>query len=571
MPARYQYNFDQLPDRVRGALRDSANNPEFLIHANCRSNLAGYIFSGLLVLVCGFFLLLAAAADFGDPLKDSGWREPGIIILYAILIFGITMAGLAVRKRRHLNRKFGFLPGWYVFAFALVDANSEHLSIFDLMQLKALDATHHSTNGIYSHTMFKFNFKDGTQNNLSISNKTQAEALLRNFDWYRDQARAAYEARDAQKLAGYDPFLELRQNNWAGAKQTPGGFVPALKYHGQNLMRTLQPLAMLAAIAIGALFWLGRSAASDYQMHQTAKRLATEAAYAGYIAHGKFYVAEMQAALPRVAFVETLPKKSVSLLRSLKSRFPQSDIVPDVKKEIHVLYQRSMQKFQEQAVNTDNTLVATMEQLLQFAEQRDNPQVTIKFTRPTTEQLGELDAFLKASERKLPNMKMALASRHFANDTASVREARILDGLRSAFGSIFPNDVLSFSVGSGGKNAHPALDIAYRIEPSGSIYFSEKNKDDAFVGLAIRFQASIIVPEVAEHWNFELEVQPPNEFRVEYKTAAGGESRPSEGQVYSVMAERAFDQLSSKITAAFFRPDSAVFIRQMKQARQRPE
>jgi hypothetical protein len=270
----------------------------------------------------------------------------------------------------------------------------------------------------------------------------------------------------------------------------------------------------------------------------------------------------MKAELPRVVFNEVQKKNSVTLLRGLKSRFPHSDIQPDVNDEIHVLYGRALQKFQAQAVKSDASMVAAMERLLKFAEEHDNPNVTVNFTRPTATELTQLDAFLQIKGSNLRGLKIIPAAKYFADDSASAREARIIAGVRAAFSTIFPNDVLAFSA-TRSKPPYPMLQIAYQIEPSGKVYTSEK-QDDAFVGLVMRFQSAIVVPDVDQRWKFDLEVEPPDSFNVEYQTSNRDTNRRApESQVYAVMAERAFDKLASKINAAFFRPDSSVFIKQL--------
>lgn len=568
MQVQYQYDFEKLPGGVRNQLRKSIGNNAYLIYGETRSNFALYFLNGLLALFCGFLLYASATANFGDPLRDTLWSTPGSMIWYAILLFGIVHALVAIRKRMVLNKKFRFLPGRYVFPFALVDARANKVSIFDLTQMRKLDAIHHSTNGAYSKTVFQFKMNDGLSQTITIQNRSQAELMLSNFNLAQEAARKAFDERDVPALYGFDPVLDLRKAKWPGASQQDTAW---LKNAGKTLAASTMPLVLVSAVVLAALFWYARNAAADGTAYENARQLKTEAAYLAYIEHGKFHVKEMQAALPRVVFDEVRQKRSVSLLRDLKKRFPGADIQADIPLEIHALYQKAWQKFQLQAVSTDSHLVTSMEQLLRFAEEHDNPQVAIKFTRPTADDLSQLDAFLKSKEARLNGAKMIMAAKYFADDSASVREARIIEGLRSAFSSIFPNDVLAFSVANVRKNGvqvvQPMLDIAYRIEPSGSIYSSEKN-NDAFVGLVMRFHAAIMVPEVEEHWKFDLEVEPPQTFRVEYKTATPNAlSRPSDSQVYAVMAERAFDQLASKITAAFFRADSAIYLKQMKRQR----
>lgn len=570
MPAHYRYDYAVLPTNVKRQLRKSCADPRFLVWGDVRSNLSVWWWNGLLIALCGFCLVAGVSTDFGDPVRDHGWSETDSIIGYALLWFGLIWGTSTIYRRVRLQKTFGFVPGRYVFPFTLIDARSETIIAYDLTQLDDLGAVHQHGNGRYNKTVCTFQLNDGSRQVITIGDKGAAEAMLHSFYAFQQQAKTAFEQRDAAGVLGFDPFFDLRRKQWPGANPArEPGLANYLKYQAINLFWAARPWLMLLALVAAAVLWYGRNVAADHEMYRQAKQQRTEATYNGYLAHGKYHLAEMRAALPRIAFDEVKQKRSVSALRELRTRFPHTDIEPDIKQEIHALYQRAKDKFEAQAVATDSQLVATMGQLLRFAEENDAPQVLIQFTRPTPEELSRLDGFLHAREAQLPGIKMALAAQHFANDSAAAREARITGGLRNAFNTIFPNDVLSFMVGTPGKKARPVLDIAYQIEPSGAVYFSQKHREDAFVGLKIRFQASINVPQASERWNFDLEVEPPQTFQVAYKTTGPeGEARPAPGQVYAVMAERAFDQLDSKITAAFFRADSAVFIQQMKRARQ---
>ncbi|MFZ6746868.1 hypothetical protein ACO0LC_26885 [Undibacterium sp. JH2W] len=558
----YQFDYDALPRNVKKHLARSVRSPDFLVHGQVTSNTRWYFLHVALLAVCSFFIYLAAAAHFGDPVKDTAWGDTGLIVWYAILFFGVVYAGHAMWQRMQLSAKFRFLPGHYLFPLALVDMRSNKIAVHDLAQLRKLDATHHENNGRYQKTVFSFNFNDGTRKELVITNLNQAEIALEKFNTYKAKARNAFHDRDIASLYGFDPFLDVRKNKWREALVTA-----SLPKRILTLLIELKVVLLMLAILIAAVFWYGRNAAADKKMYLNAKQSQTEAAYLGYLANGKFKLAEMQAELPRVVFNEVQKKHSVTLLRQLKRRFPQSDILPDVAEEIHLLYDSALQKFRAQAVNSDTGMIKSMEQLLKFAEEHDDPNVAISFNRPTENDLSQLDIFLKLKENKLRGMKIIPAAKYFADNSAATRETRIVDGMRSAFSAIFPNDVLAFNANPAAKDNVPRLLIAYQIEPSGKVYTSDK-QDDAFVGLVMRFKAAILVPNAKDRWKFDLEVEPPDSFNVDYKTSnRDAVHRAPEGQVYAVMAERAFDKLANKINAAFFRPDSAAYMRQIKNTR----
>lgn len=557
MRAFYQLDYDALPRDVKKQLARSVRSPDYLVHADTTSNRSWYLRHAALMAVCFFFIYVAAASSFGDPINDLAWDNTGLIVWYAILFFGVVYAGNEIWQRMQLSAKFRFVPGCYLFPLALLDIRSNKIAVHDLAQLRKLDATHFESNGRYQKTVFSFNFNDGTRKDLIINNQNLAEATLGKFNIYKTKAKDAFHNRDLASLYGFDPLLDVRRHKWREALATAG-----LGKRLLNLLSQFKVPLMVLAIFIAALFWYGRNTAADKKMYLNAKHMQTEAAYLGYLAHGKFKITEMQAELPRVVFNEVQKKNSVTMLRQLKLRFPQSDILPDVAEEIHVLYENSMQKFRQQAVNSDAALIRSMENLLKFAEEHDNPNVAISFTRPTESELGQLDAILKLKENKLRGMRIIPAAKYFADNSAAVRETRIIVGIRSAFSSIFPNDVLSFNANPAAPDNAPRLQITYQIEPSGKVFVSDK-QDDAFVGMVMRFKSALIVPDTRDRWKFDLEVEPPDSFNVEYQTSSRTPVQHApEGQVYAVMAERAFDKLANKINAAFFRPDSTAYMKQ---------
>ncbi|UUZ47889.1 hypothetical protein LP420_33180 [Massilia sp. B-10] len=149
---------------------------------------------------------------------------------------------------------------------------------------------------------------------------------------------------------------------------------------------------------------------------------------------------------------------------------------------MHALYQQALSRFAAQAATSDPDLMGSMTQLLQVLEERGDPHVGIRFIRPTNEALAQMDERIKLNASRLGGRQVIPAAAHFASDSAAVREARIVTGLRSGFATIFPNDVLSLTqVGATDKRL-PVLTIDYQIEPSGQLYVLEKT-DRAFVGL----------------------------------------------------------------------------------------
>lgn len=563
MPSHHHYEFARLPERIQRHLSRAIADETFRLQDESGSNMSMYVTRALGIFMLVLTLLVSIAAHFGQPGEDQLWNDPERMIWYGILIGSIAYLGMTIYERRRLSALFGFQPGQYLFGYTLIDARKARLTVADLTQMRDVKVTHHLVNGFYQHTAFAFAFRDAATRTWKVPNKKRAERFGQKLDSLQSQARSAFDRNDIASLLRLDPFFEIRRKDW----RTPEG--PELE-RPSPLQRVLaQPVlaAALATVVLAPLVWTARTAAADVAAHKEAVLQKTEKAYVDYIADGKFYVEEMRAALPRVAFEEVRRKKSVTALRALLTRYPKGGLKPDVAKEIHVLYQEALTRFTAQAATSDPEMLASMAQLLQVLEQRGEPHLGIRFVRPTNEALAQMDARIKQNASRLGGRQIIPAAAHFASDTAAVRERRIVTGLQSGFATIFPNDVLSLSQVNAGDARLPVLTIEYQIEPSGAIYSLEKT-DRAFVGLVARFQSGLQVESALRPWRFNMEVEPPDHFRVDYRAPQEELAKgPADSQVYSVMAERAFDALSSKMRAAFFRQDSDAFKGMAKAAR----
>jgi hypothetical protein len=555
LPSHHAYDFHRLPDRVKRQIARSIADGDYHLREETATNSLFYVLRGLGLLIVAFFLWATLAGNFGQPEHDELWSNVAIGTGLAMIIGVIAYLGLVIRRRFKMNRDFGFAPGQYLFPYTLVDARRPQWQVVDLSQATGINVVEQLINGMYSHTTYAFSFPDAATRTWKISNKNRAQQFGTKLAALQSAAHDAYQRNDLASLLRLDPFFEIRRKNW----EMPQNDAVPPSSRLKNFLVHPVVAAIATALVLAPVFWLVRNVGADYAMQAEAKRLNTEKAYVWYIDNGWFKVDEMRAAVPRIAFEEVKKLHSVTELRSLLIRYRNAGLQADVGKEIHVLYQAALAKFKDQAITSDPALLASMERLLQVLEQRGDPKVGIHFTRPGNEALGALDASIKQSEAKLGGKKIIPAALHFYDNSAAPREARIAAGLQGAFRSIFANDVLDLRVVGASNNTSPMLEITYQIAPSGSIFVSEENKEQAFVGLVARFQAALQAEPSAAPWRFDMEVAPPNHFTVEPNDAVTAGS--PESRVYAVMAERAFDELGVKIRAAFFRQDSAAFKR----------
>jgi hypothetical protein len=245
-------------------------------------------------------------------------------------------------------------------------------------------------------------------------------------------------------------------------------------------------------------------------------------------------------------------------LRGVLLRYPKAGLDADVAAEVHGLYQASLKRFADAAATADPSLLPLMSSMLDFLEASHNPAVEVHFSRPSTEQLVQLDERIAATGGAYQGRAVAPASMHFTQSSANARETRISAEIQQGFRSIFPNDVLAIVPVQISNPTRPQIEIKYEIGPSGKVYVPRDDPKKAFVGLEFRFAAAMSVPQRDDQWQFGLEIHPPEHFVVQYEFARNAPKvGPADSQVYAVMAERAFDELSVKLRAAFFKEGSA--------------
>ena len=80
-------------------------------------------------------------------------------------------------------------------------------------------------------------------------------------------------------------------------------------------------------------------------------------------------------------------------------------------------------------------------------------------------------------------------------------------------------------------------------------------------GFVISFHIQMRIPQSTETWAIDTTVEPPEHFTVSSSNTfgLGGDEAYRDGLVYSVMADRAFDQLANQLALAFFRADSNAY------------
>jgi hypothetical protein len=495
--------------------------------------------------------------QLGDPNAWQGWSE---VVNKAVWPAGTFYVALALWRRVRMRRVVPYAPGRYLFPVDLVDAQTRQLKIRSLADLKSIQPVHQYIHGIYRRTVLTFSFEDGASEKLVVSGKERAEQAIAQWQAKQAELRQAAQASDRAALTRLDPFFDVRAAKWN--LDSPAAMDgPVATGHVPAYLKWRAPIAIGAALIVAFIALAVRNVASDQVIYEEALRRGTERAYLDYLSAGWRNVDQIRAGLPRVALSDAKKKASVTALRSVLQRYPGAGLDTEVATEIGSLYAAAFETFRAQAATADPTLVPFMERLLSVLRDAGGSTLQVRFTRPTVDALQAADARVAQRLGDAKAREFAPSASHFSSNSAAPRESRIVGEMNRGFRAIFPSDILTVAAAASPDSRLPVLDIAYTITPSGAIYKLEES-NRLFVGVVAHFDVRMSLPARTGDWRFQVEVQPPQQFTINYQLPPGAlKGVAPDERVYVVMAERAFDELGLKLRTAFFKPESDAYRR----------
>jgi hypothetical protein len=501
----------------------------------------------ILAALLGLFAAGAVGGGFADWYNDFAIQGPLYVVFgYLPLLFLFFLVALVIVHRRMMGSPYPFQPGRYLFPTDFVDARTGTLRIIPTRSLKDFKGTHMHTNNSYTHTQLNFTFEDATEQFI-VRGQEAAQAATNAF-WDSQKALSvAAQAQDWDAIAKLDPFAECRRTGkWEGGTASDGG--PRIK-EAAPWYRRRYVIAALAAVVLGPLIALARNYASDEKMFAMAKQFDTESSWGQYIDHGWRHIPEAKLAQPIAAFREAKKDATVSKMRRVLKTYPGSSVEADARAALHELYMKTFADFQQRASTADARMLPFMRRLIDYLEKNDTATVHVAFSPPSTGTLAQADAFFQREYSRGGKIVEPI-SKHFEPKNSGPRESSIVSRLNSAFGSIFPTDVLMLqqaATGATPSGKDPSILIAYVVGPSGKAYVSD-DEQRVFVGIDVSFGMRMRIPSDANPFDFNLKVSPPERFR--YRVERGGSQAEA---AYNAMAERAFDEFTQKLQAVFFR------------------
>lgn len=581
-------DFNSLPQHIRERLVASFQKqgwPQPILSDTPSFGCAAFGW-GFLALTALSIGLTSMAADFG-----SRRHEAGYIILHGFAAALFIASILSIIRGRIQRTSLPFPPGRYMLPLDFIIATDRMLKIIPMSSMVNFQGVHQHTNGAYTGTTLTFTFEGNISESITVQGKHLAEQAMGMLRQSQEEVRNAAQARDAATLQRLDPLFEIRMNDaWNSlTPRAPNEISPpvakALPTFLQAKVIWLGALVLIPLI--GTPVWGVWNILSDEAMFSKAKSYDTSWGYESYLYTGKSHETEVRTTLlPKAAFKEAKVKGSVTAMREVLKKYPGSIVEKDAKAEIHTLFEKTRKDFHEQASTSDPRLRPFMDKLIDHLEKTESNKVEVRFHSPSSATLEAVDSLLKTKGNVI-----AVAP-HFTDKDCITRETVIVNRLGDGFSAIFPADIMTLSTGVriAEKNAEeplllgvaaktakkpgakapvqpqkpqmdltgitvPTIDIRYRVGWGGEIYTESKGNRE-FVGIVMQFNVAMVVPGDNQVFDFDMEVNPPEKFTVNY-TQYGAmlkDDGPSEGRVYDVMAARAFDELSTKLKTVIFKP-----------------
>ncbi len=497
----------------------------------------------------GWILLLVICVGSGIALvhEEFGAFTRGLPAFVALIVyfgggFLTVMAAISVARSIWWNGALPFKPGVYLFATDIVDARHKELRIIPARLWSAPQLTHHLRNGVYQYTAIAFNVAGAGQETFTVNGKQLAEQNVQAL-WQAQQELAhAAQAQDWQRVWWLDLFFDHKNSGQWEAPPGPERDRPPLAKSMPFVYRQRAAIAAVLALVTAPCVLGARYVINDELSIANAREMDKEWAWEYYVDNYRFHLDEAKQRQPLAALREAKEKKTVSAMRELLKKYKGASIENDARAHLHSLYEKTLDDFKRKASGRDPAMLDFMGRLIAYLERADVTTVYVAFKPPTSDALAEVDRTL-ADKFKRARKEIAPIAPHFAAERVSGRQSAIVNRLNSAFGQIFPTDVMKLEAATTqALGESPAIEIGYVVGPSGDIYTSDTDPR-AYVGIIVDFEMAMRIPADARPFGFKVQVEPPDHFR----TSGTGDQ-----VVYDTMTERAFDELDAKLQNVFF-------------------
>ncbi|HEY1586100.1 MAG TPA: tetratricopeptide repeat protein, partial [Polyangia bacterium] len=492
-PARTKLRIDALPSASQEWLKKHATEwTKGKLKHNAKG---GPIF--LLLLAIGF-QIFALNSGFNT---HRAWSSEQRVWQLLVLVGAPLLLALSIRLMRRVSRSpYGKYTT--IHPCHLLQVEIDKLTVWPLVNLHDVSLTHHSTNGVYSHTISRLNFA-GTICNITIRGQQAS------VDW----ANLVLEQR--RKV------LDLMAMGLLEAEEGFDLVPPALLQPGKA--------GPPAPKDSSTLKWYGAAAAVGVAMFGVAIPLNLGAA-------------------ERYAWTTASRYPNLSAYRDYVAAFPSGAHAAEAKERIGAWYDRAISQYQERAGTTtagSKAIVAVLEALKASGATAVNVTYDSAIDFSATKRFGEkgitdADPAFSATENKS-------------------RESSITAALRDSFGRVVGSDIIDFDDGGyrysydytnhrprERKKGPVTFAIKYRVGPSGTIYESTTSASRKFYGILFDWSLTITDDKGATLFATQLSSAPAKNIRYTTTGYVQSDILP-----YTKMAESAFEEFGRKLAGDF--------------------
>ncbi len=471
-----------------------------------------------------------AAQGFGDLEHDGAIASSLRALVYCIgftLSFACLTRGLTVRDRA---LSLPFARATYLFPMGVVDAMSASLSVHSLADLTSVEATAASLHVAFS---------DGATFEFPAADQKQAEAAKQAVAESRNRLDEATRADSVRSLAALDP---LCQTNF------PSPFSQDVPFKRPAALWTaaLFAMAVVSGAALGIGVWEVRNKVSARRLAEAARALDNTAAYRQYLARGGQQAEIVDVLLPRAELAEARASGNVEAIERYVASHPDSKIQGEVAEAFrsallgalaaaeskgtlsalddfarahprhapvseelgaarHRVYQVAARRAAERLVSNDtrqSNPASFFARLVAYAE-RNGPAVEVRFRSQLGKSYKTADNHVRLSTYFTGNS--SLPSHFFSDQRMRKREALAAPILLASLQSLFPPEIVHFSLGEAIPSPEPGdrpvalpeptlptLFIDHRTELSG-VSVNPKPRG-IFLGAGIFFDTTFVIP-----------------------------------------------------------------------------
>lgn len=492
-PARTRLAISALPEKSQEWLRNHAKEwtPGKLKH-NAK---AGPIL--LLIFAIGMELVALNAGFNTRTVWDNGQRVWMFVLLVGAPLLLAWSLRRVVRVSRSPYGKYTTLHPCH-----LLQVEVDRVTAWPLVNLHDVSLTHHSTNGVYSHTICRLNFA-GTVCNITIRGQQAS------VDWANlvlEQRRKVLDLMGMGLLEAEEGFDLIPPSLLQPGKAGP----PAPK----DLVTRKW---LLGAAAAGALMFvaaipLNLGAAERYAW-SSASRYPNLSAYRDYV-----------------------------------DAFPDGKHAAEARARIGEWYDRAIAQYQASAGATLPGAKAIVG-VLTALKNSDARAVNVSYDSTI-----DFSAVKSFGEKGIIDADPAFT----ASENKS-RERSITQALKDSFGRVVGYDVIDFDDGSYSysydyvnrrarvkKRSPVTFAIKYRVGPSGTVYESTTGTHRKFYGILFEWALSIVDDKGSELYHAQLSSAPAKNIRYTTYGYVQSDILP-----YTKMAESAFDEFGRKLAGDF--------------------